>query len=35
MYATLEDGKEIQLTTDGSPNIINGIADWVYEGNGH
>ena len=35
MYATLEDGREIQFTADGSPNIINGIADWVYEGSFH
>jgi hypothetical protein len=28
---TNESGKEFRLTSDGSPNIINGIADWVYE----
>ncbi|KAJ3318823.1 hypothetical protein HDV06_007004 [Boothiomyces sp. JEL0866] len=25
------DGHELQVTTDGSKNIINGISDWVYE----
>lgn len=23
---------EKQITTDGSKDIINGVADWVYEG---
>jgi dipeptidyl-peptidase-4 len=27
----LDDGRVTQLTTDGSENIINGTADWVYE----
>ena len=27
----LEDGRVTQLTADGSENIINGTADWVYE----
>ena len=27
----LADGRVTQLTTDGSDNIINGTADWVYE----
>jgi dipeptidyl-peptidase-4 len=27
----LETGEETRLTTDGSPNIINGTTDWVYE----
>ena len=32
IFATLENGKEIRITNDGSKNVINGIADWVYEG---
>jgi dipeptidyl-peptidase 4 len=27
----LESGMERQLATDGSPNILNGILDWVYQ----
>lgn len=27
----LETGEELRITTDGSPNIINGTTDWVYE----
>ncbi|HLV24765.1 MAG TPA: S9 family peptidase [Gemmatimonadales bacterium] len=27
----LESGEELRITTDGSPNIINGTTDWVYE----
>jgi hypothetical protein len=31
LFVTLDGTKEIRITTDGSKNIINGIADWVYE----
>lgn len=32
LYLTLNGETEIRVTKDGSKNIINGIADWVYEG---
>jgi len=28
---SLETGREVRLTSDGSPTIINGTSDWVYE----
>lgn len=31
LFVTLEGKKEIRITNDGSKNIINGLADWVYE----
>lgn len=30
LYVTT-DGQEVQITTDGSKNVMNGISDWVYE----
>ncbi|KAJ1554558.1 diacylglycerol pyrophosphate phosphatase, partial [Nowakowskiella sp. JEL0078] len=32
LFITIDGDKEIQITNDGSKNIINGISDWVYEG---
>ncbi|KAI8805787.1 dipeptidyl peptidase IV N-terminal region-domain-containing protein [Cladochytrium replicatum] len=32
VHVTLNGETEVQITTDGSKNIINGMADWVYEG---
>ncbi|KAJ3330231.1 hypothetical protein HDU76_006156 [Blyttiomyces sp. JEL0837] len=31
IYVTVNPTTEVRITTDGSENIINGIADWVYE----
>ncbi|KAJ3283503.1 hypothetical protein HK104_010348 [Borealophlyctis nickersoniae] len=31
LYVTVEASMEVRITTDGSKDIINGIADWVYE----
>ncbi|KAJ3110976.1 hypothetical protein HDU96_006105 [Phlyctochytrium bullatum] len=31
VYVTIDAKEEVRLTDDGSKNIVNGIADWVYE----
>ncbi|KAI9326562.1 dipeptidyl peptidase IV N-terminal region-domain-containing protein [Zopfochytrium polystomum] len=31
IYVTVDTTSEIQLTVDGSADIINGVSDWVYE----
>ncbi|KAI9144871.1 dipeptidyl peptidase IV N-terminal region-domain-containing protein [Paraphysoderma sedebokerense] len=31
LYVSLDLEKEIRITNDGSANVMNGIADWVYE----
>ncbi|KAI9005337.1 dipeptidyl peptidase IV N-terminal region-domain-containing protein [Gaertneriomyces semiglobifer] len=31
LYVTVDTKTEVRITTDGSKNVINGIADWVYE----
>ncbi|KAJ3208491.1 hypothetical protein HDU67_006703 [Dinochytrium kinnereticum] len=31
VYVTIDTKNEIKITNDGSKNIINGLADWVYE----
>jgi hypothetical protein len=31
LFVTINAKTEIRITSDGSPNVINGIADWVYE----
>ncbi|KND00689.1 hypothetical protein, variant [Spizellomyces punctatus DAOM BR117] len=31
LYVTMDAKTEVRITTDGSKDIINGIADWVYE----
>eukprot|EP00842_Homolaphlyctis_polyrhiza_P004652 jgi/Hompol1/5188/HPOL_004208-RA len=31
LYVTISEETEVRITTDGSKNTINGIADWVYE----
>ena len=32
LFVTIGGNTEIQVTNDGSKNVMNGIADWVYEG---
>ncbi|KAI8593879.1 dipeptidyl peptidase IV N-terminal region-domain-containing protein [Geranomyces variabilis] len=31
LFVTLDGREEVRITTDGSKELINGIADWVYE----